>query len=139
MDSKSATAVEKLRAFALDLNFTSPRSPYARLTDEFPVVAARLVDKCRADLLGQNGSYHYDCPMDRQFFEVAGLDSHSVRAFVATGATDEEVGFWMISHAKAPREQFLKWSRRFRSNPLWNFLIFEDWLHRRRHKKEPSC
>ena len=58
---------EKLRALARDLNRDAPRSPYAALGAMFPAVAARLVDKCRADLLGQAGSYHYNCPMDRSF------------------------------------------------------------------------
>jgi hypothetical protein len=43
---------EKLRVFAPDLNRIAPRSPYAALGEEFPVCDARLVDKCRAELLG---------------------------------------------------------------------------------------
>src|SRR6266478_4624818 len=42
---------DKLRNLALDLNETAPRSPYAPLGASFPAVAARLVDKCRAELL----------------------------------------------------------------------------------------
>jgi hypothetical protein len=48
---------ERLRTLALNLNRTSPRSPYTALGNVFPAVAARLVDKCRAELLGQSGSY----------------------------------------------------------------------------------
>ncbi len=58
---------EKLRVFAPDLNRIAPRSPYAALGEEFPVCGARLVDKCRAELLGQNGSYHYNCPMEERW------------------------------------------------------------------------
>ena len=58
---------ENLRALAPDLNSVPPRSPYAALGEDFPVVAARLVDKCRAELLGQSGFYQYDCPLDRMF------------------------------------------------------------------------
>ena len=47
---------EKLRALAPGLNRSAPRSPYVALGEEFPAVAARLVDKCRAELLGQRGS-----------------------------------------------------------------------------------
>ena len=81
---------EKLRLLAPDLNRVPPRSPYAAL-DQFPVWAARLVDKCRAELLGQSGSYRFNCPMDREFFKAAGLAAEPLRNFVATGADDNEV------------------------------------------------
>jgi hypothetical protein len=124
---------EKLRTLAPDLNRSAPRSPYVALGEEFPVVAARLVDKCRAELLGQSGSYQYNCPMDRQFFTAAGLEAGPLREFIATGANDSEVVAWMSAHARAPREKIISWGRRFRANPLWRLLDFEDWLHQRRH------
>ena len=96
---------EKLRAQAPNLNHSAPRSPYAALGDEFPAVAARLVDKCRAELLGQNGEYHYNCPMDRKFFVAVGLEAEPLREFVATGADDHEVAAWMSANARTPREK----------------------------------
>ena len=36
----------------------------------------------------------------------------------------------MRARAKAPPEQIAAWSRRFRANPLWRLLEFEDWLHK---------
>ena len=92
---------EKLRAFAPDLNRVAPRSPFAALED-FPVWAARLVDKCRAELLGQAGSYHFNCPMDRRFLEAAGLSPEPLRNFVVTGADDKEVAAWMLPRSKRP-------------------------------------
>ena len=124
---------EKLRALALDLNRSAPRSPYIALGEEFPAVAARLVDKCRAELLGRAGSYHYNCPMDRRFFGAAGLEAEPLREFIATGADDAEVAAWISAHARAPREKIISWCRQFRANPLWRLLDFEDWLHQRRH------
>jgi len=121
---------EKLRLLAPDLNRVAPRSPYAAL-NPFPVWAARLIDKCRAELLGQAGSYRFNCPMDREFLRAAGLAAESLRNFVATGVDDEEVATWMAAQAKAPRQDFLRWCRRFRANPLWRLLEVEDWLHRR--------
>jgi hypothetical protein len=126
---------EKLRALAPDLNRSAPRSPYIALGDEFPAVAARMVDKCRAELLGQSGSYRYDCPMDRRFFAAAGLEAGPLREFIATGADDAEVATWISAHARAPREKIISWCRQFRANPLWRLLDFEDWLHQRRHRK----
>jgi len=40
-------------------------------------LAARLLDKCRAALYGTAGEYHYDCPLDRRFFDLLA----SIRAF----------------------------------------------------------
>jgi len=129
---------ENFRALALDLNCVPPRSPYAPLGEDFPVVAARLVDKCRAELLGQSGSYQYDCPLDRMFFAASGLEAGPLRELIATGADDNDVAAWMKTHAKVPKEKLIKWGRRFRMNPLWNFLVFEDWLHRFRHRDRSS-
>lgn len=129
---------EKLHALAPDLNRSAPRSPYAALGKEFPAVAARLVDKCRAELLGQSGSYHYNCPMDRRFFAVAGLEAEQLREFIATGADDNQVAEWMSAHARAPGEKIISWCYRFRANPLWRLLELDDWLHQRRHSKAPG-
>src|SRR5262249_30039010 len=125
---------EKLRTLALDLNRTSPRSPYAALANAFPAVAARLVDKCRADLIGQGGSYQYNCPMDQMFFAATGIKAESLREFIATGADDNEVATWMSEQAIMPEEAIVSWGRRFRANPIWLVLKFEDWLHRLRER-----
>ena len=97
---------EKLRALALDLNRTAPRSPRAALAN-FPGVAARLVDKCRAELVGWNGAYHYNCPMDRKFFAACGLDAEALREFIATGANDAEVAVWMSQNAHLRKRKLL--------------------------------
>jgi Domain of unknown function (DUF5069) len=109
---------EKLRALAPDLTQIGPRSPYAALTPSFPAVAARLIDKCRAELLGRAGSYHYNCPMDRRFFAATGLEAASLRDFISTGADDTEVAKWMRTHATVPPGKIAAWSCRFRANPL---------------------
>jgi hypothetical protein len=128
---------EKLRALALDLNRTAPRSPRAAL-GSFPAVAARLVDKCRAELVGWSGEYHYNCPMDRRFFAACGLEADALREFIATGANDAEVAAWMSQNAAAPQRKIADWSRRFLANPLWRLLDLEDWLHVRARSPKQS-
>jgi len=128
---------ERLRALALDLNRTAPRSPRAALGN-FPAVAARLVDKCRAELVARGGAYHYNCPMDRKFFAVSGLDAGALREFIATGASDAEVAAWMSENAAAPQKKITDWSQRFLANPLWRLLDFEDWLHVRTASRKPK-
>lgn len=89
---------DKISALAPDLNTGFPRSP--RDTMGGFVVAARALDKCRAVLAKTNGEYHFDCPLDKIFFDFAGIDSDAFRDFVATGADDHEVGEWIKANAK---------------------------------------
>ena len=46
------------------------------------------------------GELAADCRLDRVFLEFTGLDADDFRAFIATGATDEEVAEWIKTHAK---------------------------------------
>ena len=48
---------EKLQSLARDLRKTPPRSPREPLGGF--VIAARMLDKARADLLGINGEYNF--------------------------------------------------------------------------------
>ncbi len=128
---------ENLRALALDLNRTAPRSPRAALGN-FPAVAARLVDKCRAELVGRSGAYHYNCPMDRKFFAACGLKAEALREFIASGANDAEVAARMSENAAVPQRKITDWSGRFLANPLWRLLDLEDWLHARASSRERS-
>lgn len=81
------------------------------------VIAARIVDKCRAALLGQLGEYCYGQPnsLDAQFFDFTGLTPEVLTAFVATGADDAAVERWMHEHARLrPRIEVIKWKNRLR-------------------------
>ena len=91
---------EAVKRWAKDLRNESPRSP-----DEEPGGfrgAARCVDKCRATLVGLQGEYAYGCPMDQRFLDTAGIGANELKAFVATGASDEEVSRWIQEHARQP-------------------------------------
>ncbi|MGD1089888.1 MAG: DUF5069 domain-containing protein, partial [Verrucomicrobiota bacterium] len=56
---------------AKDLTKEYPRSP--RVTLAGYVIAARMLDKCRAAISGTLGEYHFDCPLDRYFLQFAGI------------------------------------------------------------------
>jgi hypothetical protein len=88
---------EKLQLLAKDLTKEFPRSP-RELLGGF-VIAARALDKCRAVLAGIAGEYHFDCPLDRMFFDATGIDSAAFQAEVEKGATDAEMSAWVDSHA----------------------------------------
>lgn len=103
----------KLKALAKDLTREYPRSPRDTLAGY--VVAARMLDKCRAELNGTAGEYHFNCSLDRQFLEFAGIDAEPFKAFVATGAPDEEVAAWIQEHSQIQDQAaIIAWNNRMR-------------------------
>ena len=126
-------ANERLMALAPDLTRVAPRSPRAPL-GLYSAIAARALDKCRAELAGRAGSYHYNCPLDRVFFDFTGIDAAEFKQFVATGASDQEVATWVAEKSRVhDHAKIARWSRRFRFNPLYWVLDFDVWLHVRRN------
>ena len=89
--------LEKVKTLALDLNSAFPRSPRETLGGY--VIAGRTLDKCRAELAGTLGEYHFDCPLDNVFFDFTGITADQFRAVVGSGASDEEIGEWIEENA----------------------------------------
>ena len=83
--------LEKVKLLACDLRNGKefPRSPRETLGGY--VLAARAVDKCRAVLVGWQGEYHSNCPLDQRWLKFAEIDYHAYGSFVATGATSSSV------------------------------------------------
>ncbi len=107
--------LDKVRLLARDLRDGKqyPRSPRDTLGGY--VLAARAVDKCRAVLVGWQGEYHSNCPLDQRWLKFAGLDYDEFRAFVGTGATDEEIASWIGQHARPrPRREIILWNNQER-------------------------
>ena len=123
---------ERVQTLALDLTKTSPRSPRASLGD-YQVLAARTLDKCRAELAGTAGSYHFNCPVDQVFFRFTGIDSDKFKAYVATGASDQKVADWISKESKVQdKSKIANWARFLQLNPMNLILDLDDWLHRRK-------
>jgi len=111
--------LEKVKLLARDLRDGKefPRSPRDTLAGY--VLAARAVDKCRAVLVGWQGEYHSNCPLDQQWLKFAEIDYNAYRSFVATGATDDEVAAWIGEHAKKrPRADIVVWNNQLRDRRL---------------------
>ncbi len=103
--------LEKVKLLARDLRNGKefPRSPRETLGGY--VLAARAVDKCRAVLVGRQGEYHSNCPLDQTWLKFAEIDYNAYRSFVATGATDDEVAAWIGEHAKKrSRAEVVVWN-----------------------------
>jgi hypothetical protein len=94
------------------------------------VIAARTLDKCRADIAGTKGEYHFDCPLDNVFFGFAGISASQFKDFVATGADDDAVAKWIEEKAtQRPRIEIIRWNNEWRykriselADPLQEFL-----------------
>ena len=107
--------LEKLKLLTRDLRDGKeyPRSPRETLGGY--VLAARAVDKCRAVLTRQQGEYHSNCPLDQRWLKFAEIDYDAFKSFVATGATDEEIGAWIGKHAKKrSRTEVIAWNNKER-------------------------
>jgi hypothetical protein len=113
-----ATDLDKVKRYAQDLRKNYPRSPREKLAGY--VIAARCVDKCRAFLLGINGEYNYwPCSLASQWFTFAGITSEQFKEVVATGASDEEIAEWIVSHSQVKNtDDVLKWNNRLRDMRL---------------------
>ena len=70
------TAVMTANFSAPDLAAHPPRSPRVRLGGF--VILPRILDKGRAEIAETAGEYHYNCPLDRHWFEFAGIDAGAV-------------------------------------------------------------
>ena len=113
---------EKLKLLAPDLTKNYPRSPRETLAGY--VIAARMLDKCRAVVAGTAGEYHFNCPLDNQFLGFAGIDAEQFKAFVATGATDVEVAGWIEQHSKVKdRAEIIVWNNKLRCTRLCDMPI----------------
>jgi hypothetical protein len=94
-------SLDKVKAQAKDLSQEPPRSAYSTEVAGI-VLMARILDKCRSQLVGLSPNpdmYEFRAPADRGVFQHFNLDFDAFEAFVATGASDAEVSQWILEHA----------------------------------------
>ena len=92
-----------------DLTQHPPRSPRVRLGGY--VHLPRLLDKARATAAGKAGEYHFNCPLDRQFFDFTGIDHDALLAEAKAGKSDSELLAWVRSKTKRQPAEVAAWSR----------------------------
>jgi len=104
---------EMLSDLSLDLTKEYPRSPREKLGPY--VVAARTLDKCRAELNDTAGEYHYNCPLDKEFFDFTGVDANAFKEAVQEGRDDEEMVEWIQANShKHSEETLVQWNNSLR-------------------------
>ncbi len=130
-----------LKLLAKDLTKDYPRSPRDTLAGY--VIAARMLDKCRAVLAETAGEYHFDCPLDNQFLGFTGIGAEQFKAFVATGAPDAEVAAWIVQHSKIKeRPEIVAWNNKLRATrpcdmPIELQQFLEDYIPKVVPKNRP--
>jgi hypothetical protein len=94
---------------APDLTQHPPRSPRVRLAGYAHL--ARLLDKARAFIAGKNAGYHYNCPLDRHFFDFTGLDHEVFLAEIKKGRSDTEIVAYVRANVKRTAAEIHAWSQ----------------------------
>jgi hypothetical protein len=81
-----------------DLTKNPPRSVRTRLGGYASV--PRMLDKCRAEIAGKSGEYHYNCPLDQRTLEFLGIDAEALKTEVAKGQGDGDLLAWIKANQK---------------------------------------
>ncbi len=91
-----------------DLTLHPPRSVRVRLGGYAHV--PRLLDKARATIAGKNAGYHYNCPMDRLFFDFTGIDHEAFLAELKKGRSDTQMLAYVRANTKRLPAEIYAWS-----------------------------
>lgn len=89
------------KSSAPDLTKRPPRSPRTRLGGY--ALLPRMLDKGRAEIAGQNGEYHYNCPLDQHFVNFTGIDPAALLEQLKAGKGDGEILTWINQNAQSKR------------------------------------
>jgi hypothetical protein len=116
--------------YAIDLSERPPRSPRARLGGY--ALLARMLDKCRAEIAGTAGDFHYACPLDQRALAFLGLDAAALKAEVAKGGGDGALLAWILEHRRDQHsaEEIAAWSleQDLRKPDAQSADVFEEYL-----------
>ena len=94
---------------AQDLTKQAPHSPRNRIGGF--AIASRTADKCRAEMAGKLGEYHYDCPLDNILFTFKDITGAQFKTAVHASKTYEDVGAWLVANGTAKTPEVIKaWS-----------------------------
>lgn len=109
--SPSAASGGAVNLSTPDLTRHPPRSPRTRLGGY--VQLPRLIDKARATVGGKNGDFHYDCPMDKRFFDFTGIKADGLLEEVKAGKSDSELLAYVEANTRRQAWEIAAWSAWF--------------------------
>lgn len=93
---------------APDLTQHPPRSLRVRIGGYAHL--GRLLDKARAVLADKGAEYHYNCPLDQQFFAFTGIGHEEMLAEIKSGKTDVQILAWVKERSKRQTWEVVAWS-----------------------------
>ena len=83
---------------AIDLTQRPPRSVRTRLGGY--ALLPRMLDKCRAEITGKQGSFHFACPNDQRILQFLGIEADALKAEVANGKGDGDMLAWITANQR---------------------------------------
>jgi len=92
------------KIYAIDLTQRPPRSPRVGLGGY--AALPRMLDKGRATIVGKNGEYHFDCPLDQRVLSFIGIEAEALKSQLAEGKSDAEILGWIDANAKHKRSEW---------------------------------
>src|ERR1043166_2321663 len=102
-----------------DLTKEAPRSPRIRIRGA--AILGRTIDKCRAQVAGNIGEYHFDCPLDNMLFGFKGVKGADFKAQIENGASDQQMAEWMDQRGeKKTPDEIKRWSDEVEANNPYN-------------------
>ncbi len=109
----------KKKVTGKDLTKEAPRSPRIRVGGY--AILGRTLDKCRAEVGGNIGEYHFDCPLDNVLFGFKGVEGDDFKEKIEQGASDQEIVEWLnqTGEKKAP-EEIKRWADEVEASSLYN-------------------
>jgi len=127
----------------MNLTQRPPRSPRTRLGGY--VLLPRMLDKCRAEIAGTSGEYHYDCPLDQHILNFVGITAEALKAEVAKGLGDGEILEWITANATNKRSawEIAQWSdymdRRGPDSDAETLGFFAEYVGKMTKTREDIC
>jgi hypothetical protein len=89
---------------ATDLTQRPPRSVRVRIGGYAGL--PRMLDKGRATIVGKNGEYHFNCPLDQRVLSFLGIEAEALKAQLSAGKGDGEILEWINTNAKNKRSEW---------------------------------
>jgi hypothetical protein len=114
---------------AIDLTQAPPRSPSDRVGGY--VILGRMIDKCRASLVGALGAYRPDSALDHLLLDWKGISWAPFWTEIVAGSSDEEVArFFDDNGHERTREEIAGWCREMEALKPFGISNQREWFVR---------
>jgi hypothetical protein len=126
-----------MKMAVIDLTQRPPRSPRVRLGGY--VILPRCLDKCRAEITGKIGEYHFNCPLDQRFLSFVDISADALKEQVSQGKGDQEILEWINANAKHKPTawEIVEWSR-YREQEVASSVEFRDFVQKTHSEIAPK-